>query len=80
MFSGFICFVVLCISFLVEPTLKFPWQEKLVITVFFVSAIIALGFSWTFHTVHCHSEAIGKLFNKYVLSLLVDLFEYRLVY
>ncbi|VDL19097.1 unnamed protein product [Hymenolepis diminuta] len=61
---GFVCFLVLCISFLAHPGLDLPWDEILVITVFFISAILALGFSWTFHTVYCHSEHVGKLFGK----------------
>lgn len=61
---GFLCFLVLCISFLVHPGLELPWDETLVITLFFVSAILALGFSWTFHTVYCHSEHVGRFFGK----------------
>ncbi|VDD82459.1 unnamed protein product [Mesocestoides corti] len=61
---GCLCFLVLCISFLVHPGLDLPWEEVLVITVFFVSAILALGFSWTFHTVSCHSEHVGRIFSK----------------
>ncbi|CAH8526728.1 unnamed protein product [Schistosoma mattheei] len=71
---GFVCFLVLSISFLVHPGLNIHWQEKMVVQVFFTSAILALGFSWLFHTVYCHSERVGKLFNKldYVgISLLV---------
>ncbi|CAH8534528.1 unnamed protein product [Schistosoma guineensis] len=71
---GFVCFLILSISFLVHPGLNIHWQEKMVVQVFFTSAILALGFSWLFHTVYCHSERVGKLFNKldYVgISLLV---------
>ncbi|CAH8550300.1 unnamed protein product [Schistosoma rodhaini] len=71
---GFICFLILSISFLVHPGLNIHWQEKMIVQVFFTSAIVALGFSWLFHTVYCHSERVGKLFNKldYVgISLLV---------
>ncbi|CAH8495574.1 unnamed protein product [Schistosoma turkestanicum] len=71
---GFICFLVLSILFLVHPDLNIHWQEKMIVQVFFISAILALGFSWLFHTVYCHSERVGKLFNKldYVgISLLV---------
>lgn len=31
---------------------------------FFAGAIICLGMSSAFHTLHCHSECIGKLFSK----------------
>ncbi|KAH8876342.1 Adiponectin receptor protein [Schistosoma japonicum] len=71
---GSICFLILSISFLVRPGLDIHWQEKMVVQVFFISAILALGFSWLFHTVYCHSERVGRLFNKldYVgISLLV---------
>ncbi|CAI2728396.1 unnamed protein product [Schistosoma spindalis] len=71
---GFVCFLILSILFLVHPGLNIHWQEKMVVQVFFTSAILALGFSWLFHTVYCHSERVGKLFNKldYVgISLLV---------
>jgi len=61
---GFACFLILCISFLVQPGLNIPWQEKAIICIFFVSAILALGFSWTFHTVYCHSEPVRGLFSK----------------
>uniref|UniRef100_A0A0R3X6F9 Adiponectin receptor 2 n=1 Tax=Hydatigena taeniaeformis TaxID=6205 RepID=A0A0R3X6F9_HYDTA len=61
---GCLCFLVLCISFLVHPGLDLPWDETLVITFFFISAILALGFSWTFHTVYCYSEPVGRLFSK----------------
>ncbi|VDN97029.1 unnamed protein product [Rodentolepis nana] len=61
---GCVCFLVLCISFLSHPELNLPWDEILVISVFFISAILALGFSWIFHTFACHSERIGKLFGK----------------
>lgn len=61
---GFIGFLVLSVSFLVRPGLDLHWQEKMVVQVFFVSAILALGFSWLFHTVYCHSERVGKIFNK----------------
>ncbi|KAL7063796.1 hypothetical protein AAHC03_04433 [Spirometra sp. Aus1] len=61
---GSICFLVLCVSFLIQPGIKFPWQEKIIISIFFLSAIAALAFSWLFHTLHCHSEHVGVLFSK----------------
>ncbi|CAL8087251.1 unnamed protein product [Calicophoron daubneyi] len=61
---GFVFFLVLSIYFLVHPGRDLQWQEKLVMQIFFVSAILALGFSWLFHTVYCHSERVGRLFNK----------------
>ncbi|KAM7538432.1 hypothetical protein Aperf_G00000068986 [Anoplocephala perfoliata] len=64
MMKRFVCFLALCISFLVHPGLELRWEETFVITFFFVSAILALGFSWTFHTVYCHSEHVGRIFGK----------------
>lgn len=61
---GFVCFLVLSIMFLVRPDINLNWQEKVVVQIFFSSAILALGFSWLFHTVYCHSERVGRLFNK----------------
>ncbi|KAA3679193.1 adiponectin receptor [Paragonimus westermani] len=61
---GFVCFLILSITYLLRPGFNLHWQEKMVVQVFFVSAILALGFSWLFHTVYCHSERVGRLFNK----------------
>ncbi|GAA57070.1 ADIPOR-like receptor CG5315 [Clonorchis sinensis] len=61
---GFVCFLILSITFLLRPGIHLNWQEKLVVQIFFLSAILALGFSWLFHTVYCHSERVGRLFNK----------------
>lgn len=36
----------------------------MVFGVFFAGAIICLGMSFAFHTVHCHSECVGRLFSK----------------
>lgn len=33
-------------------------------TVFFIGSVICLGFSATYHTVQCHSQAVSKRFNK----------------
>uniref|UniRef100_A0A183S7P0 ADIPOR-like receptor n=1 Tax=Schistocephalus solidus TaxID=70667 RepID=A0A183S7P0_SCHSO len=55
-------------EFVAYPGIKFPWQEKIIISVFFLSAIAALAFSWLFHTVSCHSEHVGVLFSKYDLK------------
>ncbi|CAL4190888.1 unnamed protein product, partial [Meganyctiphanes norvegica] len=40
------------------------FQEKLIISAYFVGAILCLGFSATFHTVMCHSEFVCTLFRK----------------
>ena len=39
-------------------------EERLVFAAFFAGAILCLGLSCTYHTVHCHSEFVGKLFSK----------------
>jgi len=54
--------------------MEIQWQEKIVFLPFFIGAIACLGLSFAFHTVHCHSERVGKLFSKldYVgISLLI---------
>jgi len=61
---GFIAFIVLAIYFLTKPMNEMLLNEKIVFAAFFLGAILCLGFSWTFHTVHCHSEKVGKIFNK----------------
>ena len=40
------------------------WQDITVHSVFFAGAILCLTFSWLFHTVFCHSEAVNRLFSK----------------
>jgi len=61
---GFVAFIAIATYFLTRPTLEVQWQEKAVFSAFFVGAILCLGFSFTFHTVFCHSERIGRFFNK----------------
>ncbi|XP_024000437.2 adiponectin receptor protein 2 [Salvelinus sp. IW2-2015] len=41
-----------------------PFQEKIVIGIFFIGAILCLSFSWLFHTVYCHSEGVSRVFSK----------------
>ncbi|XP_014663742.1 PREDICTED: adiponectin receptor protein-like [Priapulus caudatus] len=61
---GFLTFIVGAIYFVTRPSLEVQWQEKVVFSVFFIAAIVCLGFSWLFHTVYCHSERVGKFFSK----------------
>ncbi|GAB1601996.1 adiponectin receptor protein 1-like isoform X2 [Argonauta hians] len=61
---GFIAFIGVAIYFLTRPSVEIQWQEKAVFSAFFAGAILCLGFSWIFHTVYCHSERVGKFFNK----------------
>ncbi|CAL8093824.1 unnamed protein product [Orchesella dallaii] len=61
---GCLAFVGVATWFLTRPSLEIQLQEKLVFTAFFVGAISCLGLSFAFHTLHCHSEFVGKLFSK----------------
>ncbi|CAG2068020.1 unnamed protein product, partial [Timema podura] len=57
-----VAFIGVATYFLSQPTMTL--EEKLVFGAFFVGAIVCLGMSSAFHTVHCHSECVGKLFSK----------------
>ncbi|KAK7473800.1 hypothetical protein BaRGS_00034968 [Batillaria attramentaria] len=61
---GMIAFLGIAVYFLTRPTIEVQWQEKAVFSAFFMGAILCLGFSWVFHTVFCHSERVGRFFNK----------------
>lgn len=61
---GCVAFVAIFAYFLSRPSIEVHWHEKAVLLPFFGGAILCLGFSWLFHTVYCHSERVGKLFNK----------------
>ncbi|XP_050412402.2 adiponectin receptor protein [Patella vulgata] len=61
---GMIAFIGVATYFLTRPSLEIQWQEKAVFSAFFAGAILCMTFSWIFHTVFCHSEKVGKLFNK----------------
>uniref|UniRef100_A0AC35U729 Adiponectin receptor protein n=1 Tax=Rhabditophanes sp. KR3021 TaxID=114890 RepID=A0AC35U729_9BILA len=61
---GCVFFVGLAIWFLTRPENLMPETEKIVFSCFFIGAICCLGLSFAFHTVVCHSIAIGKLFSK----------------
>jgi len=47
-----------------RPEEELSFQDKLVFIIYFIGAITCMGFSFVFHTVHCHSETVGKLFSK----------------
>lgn len=59
---GCLAFVTLAIYTLFWSELQ--TEERWVFAAFFAGAILCLGFSCVFHTVHCHSENVGKLFSK----------------
>uniref|UniRef100_A0A0B6ZEQ3 Adiponectin receptor n=1 Tax=Arion vulgaris TaxID=1028688 RepID=A0A0B6ZEQ3_9EUPU len=61
---GMIAFLGIAAYFLTRPSIEIQWQEKAVFSAFFSGAILCLGFSWVFHTVYCHSERVGRFFNK----------------
>ncbi|XP_005097206.1 adiponectin receptor protein [Aplysia californica] len=61
---GMIAFLGIAAYFLTRPSIEIQWQEKAVFSAFFIGAILCLGFSWVFHTVYCHSEKVGRFFNK----------------
>ncbi|CAG0897950.1 unnamed protein product [Darwinula stevensoni] len=61
---GCVAFIAMATYYLTRPSIEVQMQEKLVFAAFFLGAILCLGFSFTFHTVHCHSEFVGKLFSK----------------
>ncbi|XP_039176370.1 adiponectin receptor protein 2-like isoform X2 [Crotalus tigris] len=63
---GFLFFLVLGIGYMFSPNMKYvaPIQERVVIGMFFLGAILCLCFSWLFHTVYCHSEKVSRTFSK----------------
>ncbi|XP_033019102.1 adiponectin receptor protein 2 isoform X2 [Lacerta agilis] len=63
---GCVFFLCLGIFYMFRPNMSFvaPVQEKVVVGVFFLGAILCLSFSWLFHTVYCHSEGVSRLFSK----------------
>ncbi|XP_077325018.1 adiponectin receptor protein 2 isoform X2 [Lithobates pipiens] len=63
---GCVFFLCLGIFYMFRPNMAFiaPVQEKVVIGVFFLGAILCLSFSWLFHTVYCHSEGVSRVFSK----------------
>ncbi|UYV67438.1 ADIPOR2 [Cordylochernes scorpioides] len=62
--AGCLFFIGAAVYFLAQPYTAIQWQEKIVFSAFFAGAIVCLGMSFTFHTVHCHSEKVGRLFSK----------------
>ncbi|GFS11033.1 adiponectin receptor protein, partial [Elysia marginata] len=61
---GMIAFLGIASYFLTRPSIEIQWQEKAVFSAFFMGAILCMTFSWVFHTVYCHSERVGRFFNK----------------
>jgi adiponectin receptor len=61
---GCIAFFVMTLYFASRPEEELSFQDKLVFIIYFIGAITCMGFSFVFHTVHCHSETVGKFFSK----------------
>ncbi|XP_073675008.1 adiponectin receptor protein 1b isoform X1 [Garra rufa] len=63
---GLILFLCLGTLTMLRPNVSFmaPVQEKVVLGVFFLGAVLCLCFSWLFHTVYCHSEKVSRTFSK----------------
>ncbi|XP_050538967.1 adiponectin receptor protein isoform X4 [Daktulosphaira vitifoliae] len=61
---GCIAFFVMTLYFATRPEEELSFQDKFVFITYFIGAITCMGLSFVFHTVHCHSETVGKLFSK----------------
>lgn len=63
---GCVFFLCLGVFYMFRPNITFvaPVQEKVAVGMFFLGAILCLCFSWLFHTVYCHSEAVSRMFSK----------------
>jgi len=61
---GCLAFIGLALFFYTRSNFLVGWQEKVVFSFFFFGAVFCLGFSFSFHTVQCHSVNVGKLFSK----------------
>ncbi|KAI5734127.1 hypothetical protein M8J77_002755 [Diaphorina citri] len=58
------CIAFIGISIYFTYSVDIELKEKLVFAAFFLGAIVCLGLSFAFHTLHCHSEHVGRLFSK----------------
>ncbi|XP_041465191.1 adiponectin receptor protein 1-like [Lytechinus variegatus] len=62
---GCIAFIIIAIYFLVQSIMsRDDWQEIVAYMMFFLGAILCLGFSCLFHTCYCHSSQVSKIFSK----------------
>ncbi|XP_046401249.1 adiponectin receptor protein [Ischnura elegans] len=59
-----VAFIVMEIYVLTRPSIYLTLWDKLAFACFLNGAILCLGLSFLFHTLHCHSEFVGKLFSK----------------
>jgi len=75
--SGSIAFTAIAVYFVTRPSFDIQWQEKAIFSAFFIGAVLCLTFSWLFHTVYCHSERVGRFFNKYAnTAVYITLYHY----
>jgi adiponectin receptor len=61
---GCVAFTGAFVWLLSRPPNVMAWPDKLIFSAFFVGAILCMGLSFSFHTVQCHSENVGRLFSK----------------
>ncbi|XP_071480682.1 adiponectin receptor protein 2-like [Diadema antillarum] len=62
---GCLAFIIIMIFFLVKSIMShYQWQEIVAYMMFFLGAILCLGFSCLFHTLYCHSVQVSRLFSK----------------
>lgn len=62
---GCLAFIIIAICFLVHSIMsRDDWQEIVAYMMFFLGAILCLGFSCLFHTLYCHSSQVAKIFSK----------------
>lgn len=61
---GWLTFIFITVHFMTKSTYDITWHDNLVLTAYCFSAVTCFGFSWTYHTVCCHSEPVGRLFCK----------------
>ncbi|KAK6752865.1 hypothetical protein RB195_003953 [Necator americanus] len=61
---GCVAFIGVALWFLTRPSTQVQFMEKIIFSTYFLGAILCLGMSFLFHTVACHSDSVGKFFNK----------------
>ncbi|CAK5118032.1 unnamed protein product [Meloidogyne enterolobii] len=62
--QGCVAFTGAFVWLLSRPANVMAWPDKLIFSAFFVGAILCMGLSFSFHTLQCHSENVGRLFSK----------------
>lgn len=67
--AGCIAFMCIAVYFTLNWSNKLEVLDKLFFGLYFAGTIICLGLSCAFHTLHCHSELVGRILNKCVIYL-----------